>query len=225
MTQLRHDTINAKFNYGVGVKALFQTPRDSGRTMSLFRSNGHGRRGATARRVLAALTLLSLTAPVSAWAQDQAQTAAPAAGPVPGYLDPQTNVFTPLPFLSDAATARAVAAAETEIVRTGTLVIVLKLTVDPATPSGATFSASAQGQTADAVFSTAVYAAGAVPVSGGAGTLRLRIPYAFTVSSTSTDVDISLSVYASTGASLTVTQSIPMPNNGATTTVVVNQKI
>ncbi|WP_374308508.1 hypothetical protein [Methylocella sp.] len=179
-------------------------------------------RSQTAPR-LAGAALLCCSLAVGAAAQEAGQAAAGSgAAPVAGYLDPKTNVFTPIPLLNAAQAAPDAEAAPT--VRSGVLTVLLKLTIDAAVPASATFYGYASANVGDDDFNNAVSAGDAVPRSGDSGRLTLKIPYAVTYT-TADEMQIEYSIYSSTGAYLSGTQSIPIPKDGAATTVVVNQRI
>ena len=182
------------------------------------------------RRALAvSLILLGgsslLEAPSTAFAEP-----APSGQPVFGYLDPKTDLFTPqeassAPAVkSDAASPDATAA---PVVREGKLVIVGTFSIDPSTPASTGFFASVTASASDAHYSCSVTGGGGVTRKGNSGKVTVTLPYACTVGSAADTVSIDFEVSASGstgGLTISTTQTIPLPANGATTTVAIGER-
>lgn len=127
-----------------------------------------------------------------------------------------------------AAKPAASAAANNGIIRVaGKLIIHMQLQVGSSLPDGTNISviieAVANDDTAD---NTAETVSTSVTVSGGAASLTSEVPYTFNIASRQDTIDVTLDASGnatSGGVSYTngrqLLQSIPIPKNGATTTV------
>ena len=99
-----------------------------------------------------------------------------ASGPVigvPGYYDPATSTFVPM------VAPKAIPLAT--FVRTGTVKVVIMLSIEPAIGTDEAISCQATLQAADASFENSASATGLVVRTGSAGSLTMSIPYQWTM--------------------------------------------
>jgi len=155
------------------------------------------------------------------------EVSAPTSKPVTGTLNPKTNVFTP------SAGAAAVTPEITTDYRQGILIVEANIAVNPDIPKDTMIYTSVQATVYDSHYSTGVSNSASATRSGDTAKVTFKMPYVFTVSSTADVVTINLSVsfYQSgtsakpTNESINETEKIPLPANGATTTVAIGQKV
>jgi hypothetical protein len=155
------------------------------------------------------------------------EISAPSTKPIAGTLNPKTNVFT---------RSTGVAAITPDITtdyRQGVLIVEANIAVSPDIPKGTIISTSVQAMVYDSHYSTGVSNSATVTRTGDTAKVTFKMPYVFTVASTADVVTINLSVsfYQSgtgtnpTNESINETETIPLPANGATTTVAIGQKV
>jgi hypothetical protein len=148
---------------------------------------------------------------------------------VPGSLNPKTNVFTP----SASAAPTTVTPEITTTFRQGILIVEVNIAVGPNIPSDTVITASIQAIVNDARFSTGVSNEASATRTGDTAKVTFKMPYVFTISSTADVVTVNLSVSFSQGGTgtnptnetINETETIPLPANGATTTVALGQKV
>jgi hypothetical protein len=151
----------------------------------------------------------------------------PSSKPIAGALNPKTNIFTP------SADAAAVTPEITTAYRQGTLIVEANIAVNPDIPKDAIIFTSIQATVSDSNYSTGVSNSASATRTGDTAKVTFKMPYVFTVSSAADVVTINLSVsfyQSGTGAnptneSINETEKIPLPANGATTTVALGQKV
>jgi hypothetical protein len=155
------------------------------------------------------------------------EISAPSSKPVAGTLNPKTNVFTP------STGAAAVTPEITTGYRQGILIVEANIAVNPDLPKDAVIYTSVQATVYDSHYSTGVSNSASATRTGDTAKVTFKMPYVFTVSSAADVVTINLSVsfYQSgtatnpTNETINETQKIPLPANGATTTVAIGQKV
>jgi hypothetical protein len=147
-----------------------------------------------------------------------AAEAAPPAKPVFGYLDPKTDIFTPSPQPSSPTPAVV------PINRKGTLVVTGTVAIDPSVPPTASFFVSVSATATDVTYATSVSRSAPMVRTGNSGKVVLKLPYVFTVTSPSDVVTINFQMSSSTGEIVSLTETIPLPANGATTAVAIGQR-
>ncbi|HMN73192.1 MAG TPA: hypothetical protein PKA55_15110 [Rhodoblastus sp.] len=167
-----------------------------------------------------------MLASIGASADDLATPAA--TRPVFGHLDPATNVFTP-----DAANAAAAAAdsqaAGAPVVIRSTLVVTVNVNFTSTFPASGTARATVKATSVPAAttnpsFSSGALRTAAITKTGSKGTVSISLPLALSVSSATDTILLTTSIDASTGAYANSTQSIPIPANGTTKTIIVSQQ-
>ena len=150
----------------------------------------------------------------------------PAAKTLFGYLDPKTGNFIPAPPASRAAPAQATAGAP--IFRHGTLVVVGTFTTPTTVPVKALFqnivTISISSQVGSVTYSDTAGYSGVAHRSGGSGRIVVKVPYAFAVASASETVTVTCLMTSPLGGEATLTQTIPLPANNATTTLNISQR-
>jgi hypothetical protein len=155
------------------------------------------------------------------------EVSAPSGKPISGTLNPKTNVFTP------SAEAAAATPEITTDYRQGILIVEANIAVSPDISKDATIFTSVQATVHDSHYSTGVSNSASATRTGDTAKITFKMPYVFTVSSTADVVTINLSVsfYQNgtatnpTNESINETETIPLPANGATTTVALGQKV
>jgi hypothetical protein len=168
----------------------------------------------TALLILPCACVALATALATAAAQSPA--ASDNANPIPGYYDVETHTFTPAP-LSRLGAAPAAA----PILRKGKIVIkaTLKISASVAkTEAIAAFGSAAVANKTSSYSSTL----GRVPIkrSGNVGTVTLSLPYLFAVDSKSETLKVQFQAIPATGQpTLSLSQEIALPADGATTTL------
>lgn len=158
---------------------------------------------------------LFLAAALCAAAAALAQSAR--ANPIPGYLDPKTNSFTPLP-----PSATSVAPATAGVTIKGTIVVDVVAKIDPSVPADAVISVQVGMQVTDPTRSASVSTnSPTLNRHGNSGRVTVKLPYFMSVGSTSDPMTITVSCVVQGGGSCTgnLAQTISIPANGTTTTV------
>ena len=173
------------------------------------------------------LPLAAVLASSGAWGDDGVAPAA--TKPVFGYLDPVTNVFTP-----DASNAAALAAdptpAAAPVVIRSTLVVTVNVSFASTFPAAGTARATVKATSVPAPTANPSYVSGAVRIvpnakTGPTGTASVSLPLALSVSAASDTILLTTTIDSSTGAYANSTQTIPIPANGTTKTIVVSQRL
>ena len=177
-------------------------------------------------RFLVAMFIAALAAQ-SSLAAPAEEAAAPQAGKsVFGYLDPKTGNFIPTLPASRAAPTHD--AAGGPIFRRGTLVVVEAFTTPTTVPLKALFqnivTISTSSVAGDATYSDSTGSSGLAHRKGGSGRVVVKVPYRFAVASASETVTVTCLMTSPTGDEATLTQTIPLPANNATTTLNVSQR-
>ena len=163
------------------------------------------------------LTTLALAAP-------QMSLADPGAGAVFGYYNPRTHTFTVAP---QQATAGGTPSSKS-VVANGTIIIDATVALNPSITAKATVGAYVAISTSDSTYSNSVSGYAGVSRKGSTATVTATLPYRFTLTSASETLAVELNVYAqgiSSEPSVTITQSVPLPANGKTTTVSFKERL
>lgn len=170
----------------------------------------------------AAILLAGMSAPRPSLAGD-----VPARSPdtLFGYLDPRTGNFIPEgPDTSNAARATAAA----PIFRRGTLVVVETFSTPTTVSANALFqnivTVSVSAQAGNVRFSDSTGSSGVAHRKGGSGRVVVKVPYLFAAASASAPVTVSCLMTSPTGDEATLTQTITLPENNATTTLNISQR-
>ena len=143
-----------------------------------------------------------------------------------GYLDPRTGNFIPAgPAAGSAPTHDATGA---PIFRRGTLVVVATYSTPTTVPVKALFqnivTVSVSSQAGTATFSDSTGSSNVAHRKGGSARIVVKVPYLFAVASASQSVTVSCLMTSPTGDEATLTQTIPLPANNATTTLNISQR-
>ncbi len=151
-----------------------------------------------------------------------AATAPASAAPVFGYLDPKTNIFTPAPepsYLSQLVLRPP----KPPVVVTGTLNVTVTVTYSafpvPRVTQASVSMATIAGQSAYPAYSSGTGGVATLVFSGNTGVATITVPYALNVSSTSDLVELGLYLFDSNGENVTLSRTVSLPANGATSNV------
>jgi len=175
----------------------------------------------TRSEVLVCACLVGLTQPARSQQSQQAKPPAPHG--VPGYLDPQTGAFTPMPQRSVENEEELAATTPT----TGKFVITFTITISSSIPTSTLIGCQASAAVFDinpktGVISNTVSESGEAVASrsGGKATCKVTIPYSWVLLNASTDT-------VSLGYSVAVYESVTVPANGTSpaVTTVFNPRI
>ena len=149
---------------------------------------------------------------------------APAANTLFGFLNPATGIFTPAP---QPPEPRATAAGG-PIFRRGTLVVIESFTTPTTVPATTLFqdivTVETNSQAGSVTYSDTAGYSGVAHRRGGSGRIVVKVPYVFAVASASETLTVTCLMTSPTGDEATLTQTIPLPANNATTTLNVSQR-
>ncbi len=176
-----------------------------------------------------ACVFVSTALAIASVAPAAADAVTPASGgPVFGYLDPVSRIFTAAPDEDPAINQNALRTPVPPIVVSGTLNVTVNISFGPTAPAGTTAQASVSVQTTPSPSAYPAYSSGfdataVAVVTGSTGVATITLPYTMTVSSMNDPVSLYLTIYASNGGSSNSTQTFALPPNGHVSNVTFNQ--
>jgi hypothetical protein len=148
--------------------------------------------------------------------------AADAAGLIPGYYDPRTHIFTAAP----QPPAPSVPLASAPVVVRGTIILHATVKLDPAITSDAVISALVTISAQDDTYSSSVSGYADVSRKGRTATVSMTLPYEFTLAAANESLTIATTIaapYVPSVPSVTLTKIVPLPANGATKTITLQE--
>lgn len=136
--------------------------------------------------------------------------------PIAGYFDPSTNIFTPLP-----PSAAGAPAAGAPVVISGRLIIRATVAIAPSIPPSAEITAGGRLNFTDGKYTIGVGRQVDAIRSGNSAQVTVAFQYQIAAKSRAVPMTVSLFVRSSsTGIPFfDMSQDIPLPANGLTTTV------
>jgi len=165
----------------------------------------------TSRIILVCACLVGLTQ--SVWSQQAQQTKPTAPSGIPGYLNPQTGAFTPMPQNENAEELNSTTPT------TGEFVITFTITISSSIPTSTLIGCQASAAVVDinrktGIISNTVSESGEAVASrsGGKATCKVTIPYSWVLLNASTDT-------VSLGYAVAVYESVTVPANGSSAAV------
>lgn len=167
--------------------------------------------------ILLCMALIATTASGSA----SAQGAPPGGDLIFGYLDPQTNTFTP------RRVAQPLASAAARITRGGKITIETNFKIRSPIPQSATIEGGALISVVSGRYSGNVRGDAQVTRNGGTGKASITFKYLFAAASASAPMTVTVFLGANTptGEFTRIVQTIPLPADGADTLLKVDASL
>lgn len=176
------------------------------------------------KTILVGLCLLGLS--IAGWSQNANRSSVPG---IPGYLDPRTGTFKPMPLAPPSEDETPVNPT------TGKVVLTLTVTLTSTFPTNEVYSCGLSAETIDISTSLTFIDEFEVAAtkSGSTLTCKITLPYSWTLTSAGSDtMDLAYSINAaapSSGLPLRIADhgiaNIKVPPNGTTTTYTLSTEI